>query len=573
MRILFCSLFFFFFSNSFTTDKKEYPTDYFRSPVDHPIKLSGTFGELRTNHLHAGIDIKSKDGKIGHPLYAIADGHVSRIKVSAGGYGKVLYIDHPNGYTSVFAHLQKFRKDIDDFVKQQQYAKQTFEIELFPQPGAFKITKSEVIGKMGLSGRSFGPHLHFEIRDTKSEKPINPLLFGIAVKDNIRPKLHNLKVYHLNDKREEIGTKAYSLVKTKSGDYRIKGDTISIGAWRCGFALKAYDHMNGASNWNGVYSIAMSKDDVPFYDFEMETFSFDETRYINAHLDYGELKSKKSYYNRCFALPGNKLSIYKNVKEEKGVVKLYKDKATKIVMDVKDAEGNTSKLTFWAKRGNVKDPNSSSFNYILKIGEENIIDNNNLYLYFPKGALYENLYMNYHTSSEASYNIYSQVHHIHNYKSPVHKYFDIGIKGHHVPDEFRDKAFIANCDKDGEIINCGGKWDGSQLKTKAREFGDYSIMLDKTPPKIEPKSFKKDLRGVPKMTFKITDNYEVARNVPNMKYYATVDGNWILMEYDSKKDLLIHHFDGSIGKGEHQLVITVSDNLGNTSVLERTFLK
>jgi len=331
--------------------------------------------------------------------------------------------------------------------------------------------------------------------------------------------------------------------------------------------------MDGASNWNGVYSIEMTKNEAPYYGFQMETFSFDETRYINAHLDYEELVDKKSYYNRCFALPGNKLSIYDNVTEAKGVVKLFKDKSTKIEMNVKDVEGNYSTLTFWAKRGKVKEPSSSSFNYILKYNEENIVDNTNLYLYFPNGALYENLYMNYSSSTEASYNIFSLVHHVHDYKTPVQKYFDIGIKGHRVPDNLKGKAFVANCDKDGDIINCGGKWSGNQLNTKVREFGDYSIMIDKTPPKIEPKAYKNDLQGVPNMTFKITDNYEVARNVPNMKYTATVDGKWILMEYDAKKDLLIHNFDGTIGKGEHQLVLKVSDNLGNTSVLEKTFLK
>ena len=214
------------------TNSKQYPQDYFRSPVDHAIKLSGTFGELRPNHLHAGIDIKAKNGRVGQPLYAVADGFVSRINVRTGGYGNALYIDHPNGYTSVYAHLEKFPDEITDYIKEIQYKKQTFEIEIYPKDNHFNFLKGDVIGTLGLSGRSYGPHLHFEIRDTESEYPINPLLFGLDVEDRLRPKMHQLKLYRLNDKKETFGTRTYDLTKRSSGQYRIKGDTISVGAWR-----------------------------------------------------------------------------------------------------------------------------------------------------------------------------------------------------------------------------------------------------------------------------------------------------------------------------------------------------
>ena len=203
MRLLFSLFLIVIIAFSFTeSGKRSYPQNYFRSPVDHHIKLSGTFGELRPNHLHAGIDIKAKNGKIGQPLYATADGYVSRIKVQSGGYGNVLYINHPNGYTSVYAHLHEFPKAIAKYVKEFQYRRQSFEVEIFPEAERFRFKQGEVVGKLGLSGRSFGPHLHFEIRDTKTEKPINPLLFGIQVADNIAPKLHKLKAYFLNDKFE-----------------------------------------------------------------------------------------------------------------------------------------------------------------------------------------------------------------------------------------------------------------------------------------------------------------------------------------------------------------------------------
>ncbi len=558
---------------SFTTFRPihDYPQDYFRSPVDHQIYLSGTFGELRPNHFHAGIDIKSRDGKTGQPLYAIADCHVSRIKVSSGGYGKVLYFDHPNGYTSVFAHLDRFPPGVAEYVRDEQYKKESFELELFPNPNQFNFAKGDIVGWMGLSGRSFGPHLHFEIRDTKSEKPINPLLFGIKIQDNIAPKLHELKVYYLNDNRETVQTKTYKLYKA-GRKYRIKGDTLTLGAKQVGFAIKAYDHMDRIGNWNGVYSIDMYNNDSLWYNTTMETFSFDETRCINAHLDYEEQVTKKSYFNRCFKLPGNGMtSIYRSHTEQ-GVVSLSKNRKAKITMQVKDADGNATDLDFWVRQGEIKEAEMPSFNYLLPYSEENVIDNGSMRLYFPKGAFYEDLYLQYQASFDESEDIFSTVHHIHNFKTPVHTYFDISINPHHVPEDKVDKLFIAYCDKSNKVTNCGGEWKNGMLTTKIRDLGDYCIMKDEVPPTIEPKRFAYNMRGYKKMTFKIKDDLPTARNVSGLEYMATVDDQWILLEFDAKNDLLTHRFDEKTSKGEHTFRLIVRDACGNETTFEKDFV-
>ena len=459
---------------SFSTDTaKTYPQDYFRSPVDRPIFLSGTFGELRPNHFHAGIDIKAYKGRVGQPLYAAAEGYVSRIKISSGGYGNVLYISHPNGYTTVYAHMHQFSEKIARFVKEAQYNKQKFEIELFPTATQFVLEKGEVIGKLGTSGRSFGPHLHFEIRDSRTEKPINPLLFGFKVKDNIAPMLNQLKVYFLNDKLNTLDTKTYETQKLSRNKYRIKGDTLRLGAWRVGFGLKTYDQMNGAPNWNGVYNVDLYQDDELAYNYRMETFAFNESRYINAHLDYAEQVTKKSYFNRCFRLPGNKLSIYEE-QASKGVIKLSNNKATKVTMNVVDVGGNEATLEFWAKRGKVKEPKSESFNYFLPFDEENIIDNNTIRIHFPLGAFYENIYMKYRSSRDDSQNVYSMVYHIHDYKTPVHRYYELGIEANSLPDSLRNKAFIAYCGKDQKVQNCGGN---GRMENSSRRFGTSGIFV------------------------------------------------------------------------------------------------
>jgi hypothetical protein len=490
---------------SFTTSsKKSYPKDYFRSPVNNIVRLSGTFGELRPNHLHAGIDIKSEDGSVGQPIFSAANGYVSRIKVQAGGYGKVLYINHPNGYTTVYAHLKNFTKEVEDYVKEKQYQRQSFEVDLFPQAKQFSFEKGEQLGKMGITGSSQGPHLHFEIRDTRTEKPVNPLLFGFDVTDKRPPVINGLKVYYLNDKKETIQSKSFKLRKI-GNTYKVSGDTLSLGAWRVGFGVKAYDHMTGVSNWNGVYSINMLQDDKPVYNFEMETFSFGETRYINAHLDYEERVTKRSYFNRCYLLPGNKLSIYDD-KLKEGVIDLFAGKARKISIGVKDLKGNETTLEFWVKRSDVKKKEEAAFNYFLPYTEENIIKTDELQLFFPKGTLYNNLYMKYNESKDASSNVYSSIHQIHDMKTPVHRYFDISIKPTNLPPELKDKAYIAYCGENNQMANCGGKWKDGMLKTKTRSLGDYCIMVDKNPPKITPIRFNPNMAGYSRMTFKIKDD-------------------------------------------------------------------
>jgi len=548
---------------------RDYPQNYFRSPVNTPIKLSGTFGELRSNHLHSGIDIKAHNGKTGQAILSVADGYVSRIKVQSGGYGNALYVNHPNGYTSVYAHLANFPEAVARYVKAEQKRRKTFEIELYPEAEKFNLKKGEEIGKMGLSGRSFGPHLHFEIRDTRTSKPINPLLFGLEAKDKLAPKLHELKIYSLNDKLETIGTKTVKVKKGGKG-YRISGDTLLIGAWRIGVGLKAYDHMSLAPNWNGVYKMTMTVDDQPVYGFEMETFSFKESRYINCHLDYEEQVTNKAYINRFYELPGNRLSIY-DLKKDRGIIRLEKNKATKIQILASDVAGNEELLEFWVRRAEVPEPPARSYNYLLPFNQANNIETEDFSLSMPNGTLYENLYFKYHTTTENSTGVYSLIHHLHDFKTPVHKYFRLAIRPVSIPESLREKAFIAYCQPDQKTISCGGKWEGNFLDTKVRDLGDFSIMVDTEAPKIKPEKFSGNMNGYNRMTFKVTDNFATAPNVKQIDYDAYIDGNWILMEYDAKSDLLTHRFSKDLTKGSHQFRLVVRDDRKNEAIFEREF--
>ena len=543
----------------------------FRSPVKHTIRLSGTFGELRANHFHSGIDIK---GAIGDPILAIEDAYISRIKVGAGGYGKVLYLTHPNGYTSVYAHLSKFAAPIDTFIKNYQYQNQTFEVEIHPSENQFVLKKGDQLGKMGMTGHAFGPHLHFEIRETKSGKALNPLLYGMNVADNRSPRLHQIKIYELSDKIETLSSKNYALRKSKhSKKYKVNKDTITTASNFIGVSIKAYDHMNGVNNWNGIYSIQAFSNDTLFFEFKLNAFAFSETRYINAHLDYEEQVTKKSFFNRCFRMPGSQLSIYKKMRND-GILHLRDDKAHKIKIIVKDIEGNAATSDFWVKRDKSKPVDSrASYNYFLPFDEENAIDNGSMRLHLPKGALYENLHLVFDAISENSDDIYSSTFHIHDYKTPVHKFYDLSIFPYKLPQHLKEKAFISYCPPKGKIINYGGKWEGKMLKTKVRDFGDFAVMVDTIAPKIKIHNFKSNMQGWKSISFTIEDNFNTAGKAKKLSYYATIDDEWILMELDAKKNRLLYTFDKKIGRGKHQFRLLVEDGMGNKSTFEREFVR
>lgn len=558
------------------TVRGNYPSNYFQAPVAQALLLSGTFGELRPNHFHAGIDIKSAKGVVGDAVYSAADGYISRIKVDKSGYGNSLYISHSNGYTTVYAHLDKFKSDIEKFVKAQQYIQKKFEVDIDLTHEKFPVSQGDEIGKMGNTGSSNGAHLHFEVRETSTDNPINPLLFGFRVVDNIAPKMHSLKVYSLNEKREELGSKAVTLIKM--GDtYKVKNDTIQLDADQTGFGLKVYDHFDRVSNWNGIYELTVYRDDSLIYDFSLESFSFEESRYINAHCDYVERVTKNSYYNRCYSLPGNNLSIYRH-KANNGVVELEEGQTSKITMVAADVAGNNSTLEFWVKRkpetANLLQPVSNkNYDYILPFNEGNMIRTEGLYLHMPPGTLYQDLYLKYDVSPERSNGYYSAVHHLNNSKTPVHNFFDIGIRPtKSIPAELKPKVFVAYCEG-SKVLNCGGRWEDGLLRTKVRGLGEYAILVDEAAPVIKQVVFGQNMQNYKQFTFKISDNVAAAPNVENLSFDAYVDDQWILMEYDKKNGTITHRFDGVITTGEHNFRLVVRDAVGNEAVFERKFFR
>jgi hypothetical protein len=322
-----------------------------------------------------------------------------------------------------------------------------------------------------------------------------------------------------------------------------------------------------------VYSVSLWADEQLAFEWKADAFDFDETRYLNAHIDYSAKVRYGAWFHRCFVLPGDKSSNYTPT-PTMGSIQIFKEKPVKIRLKVADVAGNSNTLVFWVKR----DENametflSAPYQFEFPFDADSRFDLDGFSLVMAKGSLYEKLAFQYNTTPDESSGVYSPVHHLHNSRTPVHKYFDLSIRPTNLPAELRSKAVIANCG-DGRPDNCGGTWQGDLLKTRVRQFGDYCVMADTVAPTITPVVFGPDMRKKVSMAFRISDNFAISGTADGMRYRGTVDGKWILFEYDKKRARLTYDFDEHVGPGEHLLRLSVKDDRGNERVLERKFLR
>ncbi len=549
----------------------KYPKGDFVSPVNRQMKLSGTFGELRTNHFHAGLDVKSLHQVSGDPIYAAGGGYISRIKIDEFGYGNALYIEHPNGFTSLYGHLDKFIPEIENYVKEQQYLLKSFEVDLYPGH-RFPITQSQHIGYMGNTGYSFGPHLHFEIRHTHGQVPVNPLHFGFEVPDKMAPVVQNLIVYQFDEMGQLLNYDLYQPKYKTAGRYELP-QTIKLSAASVAFGIRAYDTQDGATNPNGIYSIQCKVDEEDSFAFSFDEISFEETRYMNAHIDYKLKVNENLFSHRCYILEGNKLPIY-HTSLNKGKFDINREQPRHFNFSVADFNDNISTLNFEVLKSESLAPLASppvKFQAIGKPEEVTIINQEGIQVVWPEGSFYEQTPLKVTTTAMIKGESFSPYYELSPLDIPVHTYYDIFIDGLAVPPHLQDKAFIARCEPNGSIINCGGKWIGNNLTTGVRQMSMYTIMIDTIPPKISTLHFGPIMTGWQRMVFKIFDNVRIKDRGRDLIYSAWVDGEWILMALDGKNGLLSHNFDGRIPPGDHKLVIKVTDDRGNEAILEKTF--
>ena len=532
-----------------------------RNPLDYESILSGTFGELRTNHFHSGVDIKTK-GKEGSKIYAFSEGYVSRIKISKGGYGKAIYIKHSDGKTTVYAHLKSFSKKIEKIVKTKQYLKESYEIEIFPGFNEIKISNNELIAFSGNTGGSSGPHLHFEIRDI-NQKPLNPLNYGIDVQDNRSPSILGLKIYSLYKNMEIKNSKNLTFYKKDKNSYIT--DTIqSIGA--LGFGVQTIDRQDLASNKNGVYKINTYIDNDTLISIDFNKFSFEETKHINRYIDYLEFKRNKKRFQKLFIQKNNPLSIYKKERNQ-GVVSLNENSRYLITIEVIDFNQNITKL-FIPIKGTLDTDILNNDNKI-KIGDSNklfinrnkkyILNQHNSSLHIEKETFYRNLFIK-KNSTKDTLNLGSDTVPLLKsfkikFKKPNYKNSYIGIQN----DKSNKLSFVSSTIKEDSII------------AFSKRLGKYIVSRDTINPTITPLGFNENdwISNLDYLKFQVRDTQTGIKN-----YRATINNKWVLMEPLNKNGVIRYDFkDNIINKSKNVFKIEVSDNVGNTSVFETIFYR
>lgn len=565
-RHFFCFLALFLLMSRFGESQtiKNLPQDYFVNPLDIDLKLSGTFGELRSNHFHSGLDIKTNQ-RTGATVHAAASGYVSRIKIERYGYGKALYITHPNGYTSVYAHLEKFSPRIEAYLKKKQYEKESYTIQLFPTDLELRVDQSEVVAYSGNSGGSGGPHLHFEIRDSAA-RPINPMMMGIEIPDTKRPLVKQIKAYPLNETSTIDGkneAKLLRLIPLKGGKFKVApfsayGD-IGIG-------VNTSDQQNGGNNQNGTFHIETFFNGTKNFEMTFDRYAFDESRHINQLIDYEHFKNTKSRISRLYIPNDSPLSLYED-HINKGVLQLYDAGTTHSYrIAIEDYKKNAVEINLSIK--NEIAPDSIPFSNDDQL---TFVDHNATYnkksgpysLMIPKGALYESVFLDIAQNADTLK--------VHKDIVPLHKNMIISYDASAKQDDNLKQYYIGRVTDWGAVYHVNTRRKGNILSAATRTLGTYAISKDDVPPTIKPVNFKNKQWITKNKTLKL----KVADKDTGVDgYRATVNGKFILMEYDYKTGVLTHDFaDGVVTDTENVLKVIVTDNVGNSTTFEATFFR
>lgn len=536
------------------------------SPVKIPVYLSATFAELRPNAFHAGVDIKTH-GVEGKEVFAVADGYVSRIGVSPYGYGKVIYITHNDGFTSVYAHLSKFNKIITDFVKAKQYEDKSFTQNIILEKDEFLIKKGDYLGLTGNSGSSGGPHLHYEIRYTETQEPVNPLYFGLKVKDNIRPHIKGLSIYPLeNSAVNNSDIVLYMKVLKNDNRHYLEMPVITANG-NIAFGINAFDQADGSNNKNGVYSIELYADDDLIFSLFSDKYSYDESRYINSLIDYSYYVKENERFVRTEIDEFNNLTLYEKMN---GVVHVDEDDTIKMKYVVKDYNKNKSVLDFILVGTALpelaeKEILPRSY-YRIYDGEQINISLDGFESEIPEFAFYRDVAVkvSQHDSVE---NIYSRfAYQIGNEDIPMHKRMTIRVRP---KDGFLGDTtlYVATFNSKGEYVFLGNKIVNEYIEARTNVLGTFFIAKDSIAPSIKPVNFKSNSS--------IIDNWSLRVEIDDnesgiMKYDMYVNDEWVVADYDAKKKLLVYQIDNHIKKGRNNLKVIVTDMVGNKRVYTTT---
>lgn len=539
--------------------QNNYPQNYFRNPINIPMQLAANFGAIRTNHFHMGLDLRTNSQE-NLPVLAAAEGYVSRIKVERYGFGNAIYITHPNGYTTVYAHLNKYFNKLDEYVKEKQYKDEKWEQDITFQPGQFPVEKGQQIALGGNTGGSAGPHLHFEIRDTKTEECLNPLLFGFNIPDSVAPIISGLYWYDRRFSTYEPGANGIEVKKVGSA---YTAEVVKVSSPKISFGIKAVDKANQGFSL-GIYNAELLMDDKLMYSFKIDKVHYDDTRYINGCIDYTKFIRDKVGIQHLSALPGMKLQNY-ILPELSGIINLQDEDVHNIEIVVKDVKGNTSRLTAKVQLSNSGSGISSSGKTVVP-NEGKTLTTENAEISFSKNALYDAVNFNAYEKTSANPDAVSNSIILHNPYIPVHDDYTLKIKPNRkLSNTEKDKAIIIldyGSDKDFVKV----KWNADRAEGRFNRLGTVQLVIDNTLPSVSPGW--NDGALVSSSSLRLKGTTKVGDIV---SFRAELDGRWL--RFARVKDDFVYIFDEkcSKGSGSHTLKVTTINTAGNTNTQTFTF--
>ena len=538
----------------------------YRNPVTIPAALSGNFGELRNNHFHSGIDFKTQQ-VVDKPIVAIEEGYVSRISVSPGGYGLALYIDHPStGHTSVYAHLNSFSKEIADWVKEQQYLQERFSITLYPEPGMFPVKKGEQIALSGNTGSSGGPHLHFEIRDTQTEEPLDALEFIAKIPDTRKPDLQGIAFYPMAEKGVINGSGhpvKLNIAKDKAGNPSALPKNIE--AWgRIGVAVKAYDRMDDQNNIYGVKHIRLFVDNRQLFSSTVDRYSFADARMLNSFIDFEDWRKQKSFFMKSFLEPGNRLPFYET--ENNGYIDIDEERVYHLRYELEDHYGNRLTYNFTVTGKLQPIPEREECDNRMRWNSYNSYTDTGFQLLISRGNLYDDICFSH--SSIRSPNHYSDIHQVNNTPVALHDRAEIWIGMHVDTLQNKQNLGIVRISNNGSESWIGGEYVHGGVSAAIRELGDrYAISADTVAPVITPIE-ETSWASQKRIRIRLTDNKSGIRS-----FRGEINGEFVLFTHDSKSSVYTYRFDEDrIGNGQQQLfTFTATDGAGNRTEYQYSF--
>lgn len=543
-----------------------FPQQYFRNPLGIPIQLSANFGEVRKDHFHMGLDIRTQQ-KVNLPVYAAADGFISRISIQRYGYGKAIYIQHADGYTTVYGHLNGYYDTLNRYIINKQYADEQWEQDFSLPANLFPVKKGQFIAYSGNTGSSGGPHLHFEVRDTRSGNNLNPLLFGMGVVDNIAPVLEGLYWYDRRYSTYQATAKRIPVTSLK-GSYSIT-DTVRLGSPLVSLGVRAEDRTNSSPFLFGIYEAGIWMDDSLRCYFQVNNFSYPDSRYINGSIDYGVFQKNGQGIQHLSMLPGNKLSIY-STDAASGVLQFADTLPHVIRLLLRDVAGNSTVLQFVARYdvSLQEDLFFTTNSVAMQPGKVQEVNGQGVKASFSAAAFYDMVPFVAGEQPAASWPEASAAAILHNASVPVHDRYTVRLQASPAFDSYASQLVMRLMNGNTRLLQKAQPAGDGWFTASFNRLGTAQLLADTIAPVITAAGWKDGqvFTTQPAIRIRCSDNLEEVQH-----FSARLDGQWLLFTHSTSD--YIYTFDEHCSVGEHELTVSVQDLAGNRTVKTFHFTK